>query len=90
MNDRVPQRLVDHLDVRGEQSQWSTSFRAGLFAWPALHREILHACATAGVTHRTVRARWRGMEIHVELELEGEAERVRCLQRFMGDLVAQV
>ena len=74
---------------RTETTTWTTSFRAGVFAWPSVHRELLHACVAAGVHRRLVRARWRGLAVHVDLVLEGERDRVRVLQRYVGDLVAQ-
>jgi hypothetical protein len=72
-----------------EHVEWRTSFRAGLFTWPSLRREIEHACVAAGVTRRHLKARWRGFGVHVDVVLAGDEGRVRRMARFIDDLAAQ-
>jgi hypothetical protein len=72
-----------------QQIEWRTTFRAGLFAWPSLRREIEHACVAGGVTRRQLRVRWRGFAVHVDIVLAGDDKSVRRMARFIDDLAAQ-
>lgn len=72
-----------------EHVEWRTTFRAGLLTWPALRREIEHACVAAGVTRRHLKVKWRGLSVVIDIALAGEQRCVRRMARFVDDLAAQ-
>lgn len=79
---------TEHVD-RVEPIEHHASLRAGIFAWPSLRREIEHACVAAGVARPRLRVKWRGLGVHVDITVVGDALRVRRMARFIDDIAAQ-